>query len=139
MADVLGQGRSPVMGAAGARPGRNPAKVPAGVRPDHNPAKVREGVRPDHNRGKAPAGVRPRRNPAKVREGVRPDHNPAKVLVGVRQGNQAAVDALRDHRPVMAAEGVTAVAATAAATNSNHTVSRNPSPASGNGAPLRRQ
>jgi len=126
MADVLRQGRSPVMGAAGARPGRNPAKVPAGVRQDHNPAKV-------------PGGVLPRRNPAKVREGVRPDHNPAKVLVGVRQGNQAAVDALRDHRPVMAAEGVTAVAATAAATNSNHTVSRNPSPASGNGAPLRRQ
>jgi hypothetical protein len=113
MADVLRQGRSPVMGAAGARP-------------DHNPAKGREDVRPGSN-------------PAKVLAGVRPDHNPAKALVGVRQGNQAAVDALRDHRPVMAAEGVTAVAATAVATNSNRTVSRNPSPASGNGAPLRRQ
>jgi len=139
MADVLRPGRNPAKVPAGVRQDHNPAKVPGGVLPRRNPAKVREGVRPDHNRGKAPAGVRPRRNPAKVREGVRPDHNPAKVLVGVRQGNQAAVDALRDHRPVMAAEGVTAVAATAAATNSNHTVSRNPSPASGNGAPLRRQ
>src|SRR5471032_1706897 len=119
MADVLRRDRSPVM-AADVLPGRRRAKARAGVLQDHRRAKVRADVLQGHLRGKAPA-------------------------VALR-GNQAAVGALRDHHPVMAAE-VTAVAATAAvdkaatavATNSSRAVSRNLSPASSKSAPLRRQ
>jgi hypothetical protein len=122
MADVLRRDHSPVM-------------AEAAVLPDHHLVKVRAGVLPDHSRVMAPAAA--------------------------LQGSRAAVGALRDHHPVMAAEGamavaamaaeevtavaataaaeVTAVAATAVATTSSRTVSRSLSPASGNGAALRRQ
>jgi hypothetical protein len=101
----------------------------ADVLPDRRRAKARAGVLQDHRRGKAPADVL--------------QGNQAAVAL---RGSQAAVGALRDHHPVMAAE-VTAVAATAAvdkaatavATNSSRAVSRNLSPASSKSAPLRRQ
>jgi hypothetical protein len=87
MADVLRRDRSQVMAA--------------GVLPDRSRVKVRAGVLPDNSR-------------VKVRAGVLPDHSRVMALAVALRANQAAVDALQDHRPVKAAEGAMVAADKAA-------------------------
>ena len=87
MADVLRRDRSQVMAA--------------GVLPDRSRVKVRAGVLPDNSR-------------ARVRVGVLPDHSRVMALAVALRANQAAVDALQDHRPVKAAEGAMVAADKAA-------------------------
>lgn len=127
------------------------------LRPDRSPVTA-AAVLPDRHRVKARVGVLQDRRRVKARVGVREDSRRVRGAAGDLQGNLAAVGDLRDHQPVMAAEGVTAVAVMAGvgaegaevmaaatvvvgkvvATTSSRTVSRNFFPASGS-APLRRQ
>jgi hypothetical protein len=127
MADVLRRDHSPVMAEAGVLP----AKVRVGVLPGNRRAKVRVGVLPGNRR-------------AKERVGVLPDNRRAKERVGVLPGNQAAVDALRDRHPVVAAEEVTAAGKVATevkttSSSSSSTDNRDLAPIAGSGAGLRLQ
>jgi hypothetical protein len=164
MADVLRRDHSPVMAEAGVLPakvrvgvlpGNRRAKVRVGVLPGNRRAKVRAGVLPGNRRAKERVGVLPdncrakervgallgnRR--AKVRVGVLPGNRRAKERVGVLPDNQAAVDALRDRHPVVAAEEVTAagkVATEVKTTSSSSTDNRGLAPIAGSGAGLRLQ
>jgi hypothetical protein len=113
MADVLRRDRSQVM-AAGVLPDRSRVKVRAGVLPDNSRVRVRVGVLPDRSRAKVRADVLPDNSQARVRVGVLPDNSRVMALAVALRANQAAVDALQDHRPVKAAEGAMVAADKAA-------------------------
>ena len=93
------------------------------------------------------AGVLLEYSRAKVRAGVLPDHSRVMAAAVALRAKQAAVDALQDHHPVKAAQGVMGAATVAEdkavaavrTISSRAAVSLNWSPASGNGASLRQR
>lgn len=121
------------------------------LRQDHSPVTALAAVLRAHHRDKVLAGALPDHRRATALAAVLRGHRRVKVRVAVLQDSQAAVGALRDHHPVMAAveemvavtaaavDKAVAVAAVVETTSSSSTDNCDLSPVAGSGTDLRLQ